>query len=157
MNKPRLKGDMKIYDAIVVMSENDSNSASVIRKLFDSGDSKYGNFMDIMLLDSFGIYGKNIWSFYHDACGENLDKLKLSLAVFLSGEFSEADIKKNLELEHAIPFIDEQIPFDEQIANIDKYVIKDYKAFSDYSKLQGNSFKTRLSKAFGSGESEPGQ
>lgn len=154
MENPRLNGNMNFYDAMTAMCEGDEASAEVLKTLFNSGGFKYGNFIEIMLLDSFGIYGKNIAKFYEEACESDINKLKLTLLTFLSGEFDENDIKTNLSNEKVLPFIDDNIPFDAEIADFQKYVIFDEEKFKEFSKLQSEGFKQRLISQNLSGESQ---
>lgn len=154
MEKSRLNGNMNFYDAMTAMCEGDEASTEVLKMLFNSGDFKYGNFIEIMLLDSFGIYGKNIAKFYEDACGGDINKLKLTLLTFLSGEFNERDIVANLNTEKVLPFVDDSVPFDAEIADFQKYVIFDEEKFKNFSKLQSEEFKQKLISQNLSGESQ---
>lgn len=82
-------------DAVMKVGEGNPGAISVCMGLTQVGgridpDAALGGVSNILLLDSLGIYGPNIWILYKDRCGQNLAKMIAVLRAwqlgFVSGD-----------------------------------------------------------------------
>ncbi|KKM06858.1 hypothetical protein LCGC14_1739770, partial [marine sediment metagenome] len=77
MNKTRLELSDSTTDAIVKMSEGNPGALSVCMQLLTKiaeidPDLTMGGLSTLLLLDTLGIYGSEIWMLYKDVCGEDI-------------------------------------------------------------------------------------
>lgn len=72
----RVKGTDSLIDVLVKMSDGNPGASTVLARL-----SKHWHVIDphnvlgplaVLLLDTFRVYGEDIWIFYKDVCGSNL-------------------------------------------------------------------------------------
>lgn len=105
MENKKIKRNMKFLDMMEVMSEGDSRALTVLKEMIYHLDVFKPD--DIFLLDLLGIRGTKIWTLYSDCCNNNIYKFKRTLMVLKDDVYSEEEIQGNLELHHAIPFLDD--------------------------------------------------
>ena len=99
MNKnPRIKLHDNTTDVVVKMSNGNPGAMNVIALLLKQADrideyDAMGGFGKILLLDSFEIYGTDIYVLYNDICGRDLVKMIAVLRATQMGMFSSSILK----------------------------------------------------------------
>lgn len=131
MENMKIKRNMKFLEMMKVMSDDDPGALSVLKQMIYY--LSMFKLDDILLLDSLGIRGSKIWVLYSDCCNENIYKFKRTLMILKDGVYSEEEIQGNLELSHAIPFLDEALDM-----NYDEKIGPNDKDWSEYVKANRN-------------------
>jgi len=72
----RIKDNATLHESAIALCEDNPGAASVLVKLMTmpqiDPDAATGPFSNLLLLDSFGIYGSNIWVLYKNICDEDI-------------------------------------------------------------------------------------
>lgn len=76
----RLKENMSVAEAVGAIAEENPGAVLVCGKLLEmtekiDPDWMWGKLRALFFLDALNIYGKRIYSFWHDVCGEDLAKM----------------------------------------------------------------------------------
>ena len=98
----RIKPNMNLEQMLTVMAEGNPGALVCMVGLLRSGPT---GFMDIMYLDTLGIYGAKIYMLWNDSCEQNMCKFKQTLWAFRQGKFTREQIHENLMRVRAQPFI----------------------------------------------------
>ncbi len=75
---------------VLKMSQGNSGAANVMVQLFIKNadidpDSVFGEYSTVLMLDSMGIYGSEIWILFKDICDQNIHKMILLLRAVQLG------------------------------------------------------------------------
>ena len=105
MGEEKLGLDMSILDIAVTMSEGNPGALMVVMEMLEDPSLT----LDLLLCDSYGIRGSQLYMLHNDCCGRDNDKFRRTLMMIRCGIFSREQIKENLDLPRAIPFIDDSI------------------------------------------------
>ena len=108
--------------SIMKMSEGNPGAMSICTRLLREGgeidtDDIFGGLGSILMLDTLGVYGSEIWMLYKDVCGEDLGKM---LAVIRANQLDEVsdDIVKHaiqnrgngLDVNACVEFVKGRLP-----------------------------------------------
>lgn len=79
MAKPRIELTDSILDIVMKMSEGIPGAVTVLAQMIKDGaaidpDSFMGGLSSVLLLDTWNIYGSDIWVLYKDVCQQNLTR-----------------------------------------------------------------------------------
>lgn len=93
---------MSLQESIIAMAEGNPGGIHVMMQMLSEGeaidpDDFMGGFGAILGLDSFGIYGSQIWLLYKDVCGENLVNTLAVLRAVQLGIYPEDELKTILD------------------------------------------------------------
>ena len=99
MSDSRIKLDMSAGDMILKMSEGNPGAATTLMEMLKEGgkidpDSAFAGFTGIINLDSFGIYGTNIYILYSDICGRDVLKTLAVLRAVQLGLFNREILRE---------------------------------------------------------------
>ncbi len=95
MSKERLKLEDTTLDIITKMSDGNPGAMNVIMQIISSkvdGDSIFGGLGSILQLDSFGIYGSDIYVLNNDICGRDISRTIAVLRAVQLGFFDAATL-----------------------------------------------------------------
>ncbi len=81
----RITLDMNILAMLMALTGGHPGAVSVCLQIVKN--TEVGGLVDLLRLDSEGIYGCNIWIAYKDICGEDIAKMQ---AMLRSGELKTA-------------------------------------------------------------------
>jgi len=86
-------------DMMVKMSQGNPGAATVLGRLFSEEpaidkDSALPSIGSILALDTYGVYGSDIWVLYKDKCGVDIRKLVMLLRACQLGFISQERIKE---------------------------------------------------------------
>ena len=101
-NNTRITAGMSMTEMLITMSEGNPGALTCMMQMISSDPKAL---LDILLFDSMGIYGSNIYMVWNDCCGRDMAKFKETIQAFREGKFSEAEIHENLSRPYAKPFI----------------------------------------------------
>lgn len=101
-NKNRITSNMSLQDMLFEMSEGNPGALTCMMQMLNSYPEAL---LDILLFDTMGIYGSQIYMVWNDCCGRDMDKFKETIQAFREGKFSEEEIHENLSQGYAKPFI----------------------------------------------------
>lgn len=91
MENERIKLNDSVMDIVVKMSDGNPGAATVICELLITkidSDMGLGGLGTILLLDSYGIYGTDIYILHNDICDRDLAK---TMAVMRAAQFGYLD------------------------------------------------------------------
>ena len=100
--KERIHARMTVEKMLTMMSEANPGALNCLVSMLRTGPQ---GFMDILLMDSLGIYGSKIHMLWADCCGQDMTKMQETLMAFRQGKFTREQIHANLSQVKAIPFI----------------------------------------------------
>lgn len=100
--KERINAKMTIEKVLTMMSEANPGALNCLVSMIQSGPQ---GFMDILLLDSLGIYGSKVYMLWNDSCGRDMTKMLETMQAFREGRFTREEIHANLDQIRAAPFI----------------------------------------------------
>ena len=107
MNEEKIKPNMSAQEIVITMCEGNPGAINVLMQMI--GDPNPRGFLDILLLDSMGIRGSQIYMLWSDCSDKNMEKYFRTLMMLRCGIFSTEQVKGNLGLVCALPFIDDSI------------------------------------------------
>lgn len=139
-NETRIRPNMSIPEVLYAITEGNPGATTVVMDLMLT---KPNGMLQALMLDTFHIYGSQIWGLYKDCCGEDLDKMVLSLRLFQMGAFTKEQIRKNLSADRPVSFIDEDLALDDSVYDMKKDHIVDMKAFEEWIKAQGAFYRKK--------------
>lgn len=93
MSHERIKGSDSGFDAIVKLSEGNPGAVGALMEILNSTvdkDSAMGGLGSILLLDSYGIYGTDIYVLFSDICNKEVAK---TIAVLRACQLGMFDVK----------------------------------------------------------------
>ncbi len=105
MKKERLNDHVTTKEMIITMCEGNPGALNTIMQLMEE---PYG-YRDISLCDLLEIRGTELYMLYNDCCDQNNGKFHRTLMMIKEGIFTFDEVKQNLSLTRAIPFIDDNI------------------------------------------------
>lgn len=87
-----------VMDIMMKMSDGNPGAIRVLMELFNKGaiidpDDFLGGLGAILSLDTYGIYGSNIWILYKDICDEDIVKTLATLRAAQLGFFSIPELR----------------------------------------------------------------
>ena len=92
---------MHLQDMMLVMTGGDITAVSCLTEML-----KLPNGLnDIHFLNDLGLDGRMIATLWNDACGQDLNKLEVTIEAFKAGEFTEEQIHENLNSWNVEPFV----------------------------------------------------
>lgn len=96
--KQRIEGNDTLMSAITKMADGNPGSAMAMSVMSTKvaiidPDDFFGSFGPILQLDSFGIYGTDIYILYNDICGRDASKTIAMLRACQLGLFDSALLK----------------------------------------------------------------
>lgn len=92
---PRINDlSLTMIDIIQIMSEGNPGAITVIMELIAETpaidpDNLLGGIGNVLFLDTYGIYGSDIWVFYKDLCGQDIVNVITVLRAIQLGYFRE--------------------------------------------------------------------
>ena len=101
--KRRICIDMSVKDMLITMCDGNPGALTCMMQLIQH-DPETG-VRDILLFDSMGIHGSQIYMVWNDCCGRDIGKFKETIQAFREGKFTEEEIHENLSRPYAKPFI----------------------------------------------------
>jgi hypothetical protein len=122
---------MNMMDMILSMADGNPGATNVVIQLISEGgsidpDSAFGPIGAVLLLDTFGIYGSDIWVFYKDICREELINVFTYLRAIQLGITGSANLLTMIykiqhgEHQQGIDFTDLYNKVKEQLPNFNK-------------------------------------
>lgn len=98
MNEERIELTDSTTDVMIKMSEGNPGALNALIDILKNGasvdmDSAMGGLGAILMLDSMGIYGTDIYILYSDICGKSLPKTLAVLRACQLGLFSRNAVK----------------------------------------------------------------
>lgn len=77
LHQERLTLTMSGMDMVVALSDGNPGAVTVLMEMISKGrvidpQSAFGPFTGFLSLDTYGIYGSNIWLLYKDICGSDI-------------------------------------------------------------------------------------
>jgi hypothetical protein len=97
MNEVRIKLDDSIRDILIKMSDGNPGALNALMEMLKPNnidpDAFIGNLNSILLLDSFGIYGTDIYILHAYICNYDLPKMIAVLRATQLGFFSRTILK----------------------------------------------------------------
>lgn len=103
-NNPRIGLGDGGLSAVMKLSEGNPGAITVMAKLMqEEARIDPDHFMTlsglayIMTLDTFGIYGSNIWGFYKDVCQENVANMIAVMRACQLGKIRESEIHQAIQ------------------------------------------------------------
>lgn len=100
--KERIHARMTMERVLTMMSESNPGALKCLVAMLKTGPQ---GLMDILLMDSLGIYGTKIHMLWNDSCGCDIVKLNETMQAFREGKFTREQIHANLSQVRATPFI----------------------------------------------------
>ena len=96
--KERIGIDDSGLDIAVKMAEGNPGALSVLTRTFNEAekidpDNAFGPFGPAMILDTFGIYGSDIWVLYKDVADQDLAKMIGILRAVQMGVTHQGELK----------------------------------------------------------------
>ena len=100
--KERIQLSDTMATIITKLSEGNPGAISVCIKLITENekidpDSTLAYLSSLLLLDSLGIYGSNIWILYKDICNQNINYFIAILRAFQLGFLSQETLLSNIQ------------------------------------------------------------
>lgn len=95
---PRLTNlEHSLFDMLAVMAENNPGAITAMASMVKiqqqtDPQSALKEFGIPMVLDTYGIYGSNIWQLYKDVCSEDAHKMLMLLRATQMGIFSSTKL-----------------------------------------------------------------
>ncbi len=151
----RIKNDMNTLDAINALAEGVPISLNILAELVqNSNDDRW--LLDLVTLDSFSIYGKDIFKLYKDCCESDIINLIDTIAHIRVGMFPSQKIKQNLNLETPVPLVDKVVS-KKFSWNQEKTVPSTLLCSKEYQDVILMSFNKRLNEALSPSGKKPSQ
>lgn len=146
----RIKGNMNFIDMLYAMSEGNPGATSVLTQLLSHKTQNWAGGLGLVLnLDSYGVYGSDIWVLYKDICGEDIDLVCTVLRTFQFGTFSREEIaeilKENASGRGGRKFVSKDIPVDKSVYDAETDTIGNHEKFEEYLKKQREFFESQAS------------
>lgn len=98
----RINFEMGLMDIIMGMSEGNPGALNAIMGTMEINaevdpDSALGNMGTVIMLDSFKIYGSDIWVLYKDVCGQSALNMIAIIRAVQMGIMDLADLKEAMK------------------------------------------------------------
>lgn len=105
MNNGRITSGMSIISVIRILTDKNREASTIITGMLkNEGAKQY-----YLMLDSMDIRGSKISKLFNDCCGNDRHKYSRTLMMIEYGTFTQEEIHGNLNLNDAIPFIDDSL------------------------------------------------
>lgn len=100
--KSRIEMQDNIFQSIFKLSEGNPGAATVMAACMKDGgkidpDDFMGGLGVIFSLDTYRIYGPEIWMLYKDCCGQDLTRFLAALRAVQLGLYRIADLQKDIQ------------------------------------------------------------
>lgn len=95
----RIQLSMSLLDAVMTVAEGNPGAITAIAELMlvverVDPTSALGKFGPLLTLDTYGVYGSDVWLLYKDVCGKNSKKVLLLLRCVQMGVISHAALSR---------------------------------------------------------------
>ena len=102
MNKERITLQDTALSAIVKLVEGNPGAARVCTELYKTAagidpDAFGGGLAPLLMLDTLGIYGSDIWGLYRDVCRDSLVHMVAALRAVQLGILAESKLKHAIQ------------------------------------------------------------
>ena len=102
MNITRIKLTDTTIDAIVKISEGNPDAVNICAQILTETekidpDILFGGISNLLLLDTFNIYGSEIWMLYKDVCGEDITDMLAILRGCQLGFISSSQLRNAIK------------------------------------------------------------
>ena len=87
----RLKPTDTLGDVIAIIANGNPGAMSVINQIIKKNEKEL--YVYLLQLDSYGIYGNDLWMLYKDVCGGDVDKTMGCIKHTWMGLISEEKLK----------------------------------------------------------------
>ena len=101
-NKTRITAGMTLTEVIITMADGNPGALTCMMQMVQSDPMAM---LDLLSLDSLGIYGSKLYMLWSDCCGRDMKKFKETIIAFREGKFSYEEIHANLNQTYGKPFI----------------------------------------------------
>lgn len=125
MNKERVKLTDNIMDVVLKMSDSNPGAMNTLMQIIEYGRTESiqgGGLRYILLLDSLGIYGTDIYVLNSDICNRDIPKMLAVLEAVQFGLFS-GDVLRDASHRQDYSGRD-LVPVDELYAKVEEYKSK---------------------------------
>lgn len=122
MNKERIKLTDNIMDVVLKMSDSNPGAMNTLMQIIEYGRTESiqgGGLRYILLLDSLGIYGTDIYVLNSDICNRDIPKMLAVLEAVQFGLFS-GDVLRDASHRQDYSGRD-LVPVDELYAKVEEY------------------------------------
>ena len=136
----KINGNMKMTEEAMIMGDGNPGAIAVIVEMLH-GDP-VGNLLDIIRLDEMDIRGSRLYMLNNDCCQRDPAKIKRTLKMLRLGVFTQEQIRKNLERDYALPFIDDSIKI-EGVPSYDDDFGPTHPKWDEWCEAQKESFRRR--------------
>lgn len=117
----RINLDMTTIEIAMALSDGNPGAVNVIAQILKNGteidpDSMFGGMGALLYLDTYGLYGPDIWILYKDVCGENLARVIALLRATQMGIIGKGALlgaiasPNSLEVDSVIAKVKEKLP-----------------------------------------------
>lgn len=131
------------YQCIMnLLAEDSPGAIAVLIKVL----SRPLGIQNISILYHFNITGDKIYLLWNDCCERNFDKFDRTLLLLQSGVYTEEEIHRNLQLEYAVPFLDDSLVID-GIPNYGDDFSKEHRMWDTYVTKQYDFVKPKIMEA----------
>ena len=134
----KINGNMNMMEMVITMSEGNPGAISVIMGMMQDPTG----LLDILMLDSMDIRGSHLYMLNNDCCQRDPAKFKRTLKMLRLGVFTQEQIRKNLERDYALPFIDDSIKI-EGVPSYDDDFGPTHPKWDEWCEAQKESFRRR--------------
>jgi hypothetical protein len=136
----KINGNMKMTEVAMIMGDGNPGAIAVIVEMLR--EDPVGNLLDIIRLDEMDIRGSRLYMLNNDCCQRDLAKFKRTLKMLRLGVFTQEQIRKNLERDYALPFIDDSIKI-EGVPSYDDDFGPTHPKWDEWCEAQKESFRRR--------------
>ena len=127
----RINLHMNTMDMILAMVDGNPGALNVCMQIIEEGtlidpDNAFGFIGNVLLLDTFGIYGSDIWVFYKDICREEILNVFTYLRAIQLGITGLENLRltidavRNFERPQGVDFTDLYNKVKEKLPNFNK-------------------------------------
>ncbi len=102
MANTRITADMSVKDMLMAMSDGNSGAVICMCQMLESDPMAC---LDILLFDTMGIYGFEIFKLWNNCCNRDMRKFMKTIQAFRKGKFTKEEIHENLARRYPKPFI----------------------------------------------------
>ena len=135
--------NINLNEVVNIMAENNPEAREITLHLI----SNVSDIMDIVLCNSLNIRGDRLSKLFSDCCNNNYNKLSRTLMMIANHIFTEKEINENLNLDKAIPFIDDSIVID-GVPRYGELFSPGYDKWIEYCFKNKMAFSERLKKHY---------
>lgn len=152
METKRINDEMNTLEAVNALADGVPAALDVLSEIVQHSEENMW-LLDLVTLDSFEIYGLNIFKLFN-SCHQNIKETLETIAHIRLGMFPIQKIKQNLNSETPIPFVDKKI-YNRYVMGVNQELPASILYSKEYQEQISNSFNKRLGEAPGSGKKPP--